>query len=193
MRSWQEHANGNPMQVLFTKLKRLKPHLKTFNKAHFADISGRVEAKRRQLEERQMHNIHNTNERDLDEERNLEAELVTLEATEKSFYKQKVKLKWIQEGDMSTKFFHTTVAVQKKRNTIRLLIDQNGNKLEDFDTMAEEMINFHTKLIGTTDYAVKDYTVSQIRELLNCTLPSRAAEALTNDVSDNEIREALFR
>lgn len=38
--SWQEIEEGNPMQVLHRKLKRLKFKLKEFNNLHFSNISG---------------------------------------------------------------------------------------------------------------------------------------------------------
>lgn len=36
--SWKGNVFGNPMKVLFTKLKRLKVVLKTFNKEQFGVI-----------------------------------------------------------------------------------------------------------------------------------------------------------
>ncbi|XP_039023159.1 uncharacterized protein LOC120155749 [Hibiscus syriacus] len=48
--SWSMHSEGNAMQVLFNKMKRLKPVLKELNRNHFYDISARVIAKKAELE-----------------------------------------------------------------------------------------------------------------------------------------------
>ncbi|KAL4368737.1 hypothetical protein GQ457_05G018140 [Hibiscus cannabinus] len=53
-RSWDEPVEGNSMQVLFCKLKRLKSRLKDLNREHYADISKQVAVKRSQLESQQL-------------------------------------------------------------------------------------------------------------------------------------------
>ncbi|XVE66266.1 hypothetical protein DITRI_Ditri08aG0066900 [Diplodiscus trichospermus] len=42
-------SEGNPMKILYSKLKRLKIELKKLNKAHFSDISSRINQKREEL------------------------------------------------------------------------------------------------------------------------------------------------
>ncbi|XP_039031366.1 uncharacterized protein LOC120166048 [Hibiscus syriacus] len=42
LHSWQKPSQGNPMQKLFLKLKRLKPCLQKLNKDNYSDISTRV-------------------------------------------------------------------------------------------------------------------------------------------------------
>ncbi|XVF76997.1 hypothetical protein PTKIN_Ptkin14bG0004700 [Pterospermum kingtungense] len=48
--SWQADEDGNPMERLFKKLKRLKPLLKAFNREHFSNVFGRVNHKQKELE-----------------------------------------------------------------------------------------------------------------------------------------------
>lgn len=48
--SWQAYDEGDPMQVLHRKLKRLKPILRSFSKKHFSNISVRVLETRKKLE-----------------------------------------------------------------------------------------------------------------------------------------------
>ncbi|XVE49746.1 hypothetical protein DITRI_Ditri01bG0106000 [Diplodiscus trichospermus] len=47
--SWKLPVKGNPMKILYNKLRRLKPELKKLNKAHFSDISFRVNQKIEEL------------------------------------------------------------------------------------------------------------------------------------------------
>ncbi|XP_039032312.1 uncharacterized protein LOC120167325 [Hibiscus syriacus] len=124
--SWLEHCEGNPLQRLFTKMKRLKPNLKNLNKEQFSDISKRVLSKRADLEIIQLRNLNHVDQRNIDEERIVHAELVDLEVAESDFYRQRAKVHWLKECDLNTKFFHQRVESNKKRNTIKVLETDNG-------------------------------------------------------------------
>lgn len=66
----------------------------------------------------------------LEIEKCLFKEYKSLLDAEESFYRQKSRISWIQEGDQNTRFVHSMVAVRHSRHTIKLLIDDNGNRLE---------------------------------------------------------------
>ncbi|KAE8724823.1 hypothetical protein F3Y22_tig00009840pilonHSYRG00015 [Hibiscus syriacus] len=191
--SWLEQCAGNPMQRLFSKLKRLKPRLKELNKEHFSDISSKVLNKRAELERIQLLNLSCTDQRSIEEERNIHAELVDLEIAESEFYRQIAKVHWLREGDLNTKFFHQRVESNKKRNTIKVLLSGSGQYLDSFDDIANELVNFFTNLIGTTDPMVENFPVEWLKDLLNYSLPEGAGDMLIKEVDDKEIKEALFR
>ncbi|XP_039020001.1 uncharacterized protein LOC120151688 [Hibiscus syriacus] len=184
---------GNPMQIFFCKMKRIKPLLREFNKSYFSDISGRVTAKRVELESIQIHNLGHVDHRRVAEEKMVQAELIELETAESEFYRQKAKAHWLKEGDMSTKFFHQRVESNKKRNTIRMIKDENGEFHESFDGMASELVNFFKGLIGTPDPLVKGCYVEWLKSLLDYSLPDGADVFLVGEITDKEIKEALFR
>ncbi|XVE84564.1 hypothetical protein DITRI_Ditri17bG0023200 [Diplodiscus trichospermus] len=52
--SHMEPCFGNPMEILHEKLKRLKLKFWAFNRMHYAEISARVRAKRKELEDLQI-------------------------------------------------------------------------------------------------------------------------------------------
>ena len=62
----------------------------------------------------------------IEEERDLNKELQELRLAEKSFFKHKSRIQWLQEGDQNTKFFHGVMAAKQKENTIRTLTDSRG-------------------------------------------------------------------
>ncbi|KAK8612481.1 hypothetical protein V6N13_092596 [Hibiscus sabdariffa] len=136
-----QQTNQNHLNSLIAGL-RLKPNLKELNRAHFADISERVKVKRKELEELQLHNLSHDLRR-IEEEHVVHVELVDLEAVESSFYRQKAKIQWIQNGDLGTKLFHSTAIAKKKKNTIGFKHDANGNRPDSFETMVAEMLNFY--------------------------------------------------
>ncbi|XP_039029118.1 uncharacterized protein LOC120163190 [Hibiscus syriacus] len=90
-------------------------------------------------------------------------ELQALEEAELFFYKLKDKVSWITEGDQGTRFFHSMVTRNRKNNTIRVLYNQAGARLDSFKDMSNEY-----------------------------TLPTGAAEDLCRGVSDMEIRETIW-
>ncbi|XVE89222.1 hypothetical protein DITRI_Ditri19aG0133200 [Diplodiscus trichospermus] len=105
--AWLEKVSGNPMEVLHRKLKRLKPCLKAFNKIHFADLPNKVNNKRIELENLQTLILSNLRSpADVEIGKVLEQKLHTLVTAEESFYRQKSRMQWIQDGDMNTKYFH---------------------------------------------------------------------------------------
>ncbi|XP_039003778.1 uncharacterized protein LOC120130649 [Hibiscus syriacus] len=161
--SWQHQYGGDVMCCLFNKLKRLKHVLKQFNSKFFVDISGRVKAKRAKLEQIRIFNLAQFNQRRIEEEMKVHTDLVDLKVAEAAFYRQKAKVHWLREGDLNTKFFHQRVLSNKKKNSIRVI------KSED----------------GCSAVALKD--------LLNYSLPEDADTLLTKDVTDLEIKEALFK
>ncbi|XP_039004443.1 uncharacterized protein LOC120131538 [Hibiscus syriacus] len=131
--SWQSHCEGTPMQCLFRKLKTLKPCLKEFNKEFFSDISGRVNSKRYDLEHIKNFNLSHVDQRRMDDERTLQAELVDLEIAELEFYRQRAKMHWLKDGDLNTRFFQQKVEFNKKKNTIRVIMSEEGQCYESFD------------------------------------------------------------
>ncbi|XP_039047469.1 uncharacterized protein LOC120187962 [Hibiscus syriacus] len=173
-------------------MKRLKPLLREFNKSYFSDISSRVIAKRAELESIQIYNLGHVDRRRVAEEKMVQAELIELETAESEFYRQKAKAHWLKEGDMSTKFFHQRVESNKKKNTIIMIKDENGEFHESFDGIASELVNFFKGLIGTPDPLVKGCSVEWLKSLLDYSLPDGADVSLVGEITDKEIKEALF-
>ncbi|XP_039025941.1 uncharacterized protein LOC120159418 [Hibiscus syriacus] len=179
--SWLAHSDGNEMQILFNKMKRLKPVLKELNRNFFSDISARVAAKMAELEFVQLSILYGSHQFGVEEEKKIHVDLVDLEVAELDFYKQRVKIHWLQEDNMSTKFFHQMVESKKKRNTIRVIRSENGQCFESFDGMAAELVDFYSKLIGAIDPMVQDCPPECLKELLSYDLPAGAERVLDGE------------
>ncbi|XP_039052880.1 uncharacterized protein LOC120194716 [Hibiscus syriacus] len=141
--SWQQPVQGNSMKALFLKLKRLKTCLRNINKQYFNNISDRVKQKKDELEHFQLLTLKGNSS--IDTELKIQTELSTLEAVENMFLKQKSKVQWLKEGDKCSKNVHSIIASKNKRETIRVLTNDQRSILENFDDMAFEIIVFLKK------------------------------------------------
>ncbi|XP_039011006.1 uncharacterized protein LOC120139999 [Hibiscus syriacus] len=160
--SWSKPALGNPIQILFSKLKRVK-QIKTLR-----------------------------GEDSFDKELFIQNEVKKLEEAEALYFRQKAKVQWLKEGDKCTIFFHSAVALKNKRDIIRILIDEQGNQLETYDLMSAEVVNFFTNLLGLADSVVKGINPNLLKHLINYSLTAKKSVALVKDVTKEEIKEAIF-
>ncbi|XP_039000858.1 uncharacterized protein LOC120126869 [Hibiscus syriacus] len=190
LHSWQQPSQGNPMMKLFLKLKRLKPCLQKLNKDNYSDISVRVRLKKKELEQIQISTLNGNNS--LVKELDVQKELNDLEDTEYMFLKQKAKVQWIKEGDKCTKLFHSALASKNKRDTIRILINNEGKRLKTYDDMANEIIDFFHHQLGETDPKVQPPDPFTMRNLLQIHLPTEVTTDPIKNVTTDEIKEALF-
>ncbi|KAE8681185.1 Detected protein of unknown function [Hibiscus syriacus] len=131
--------------------------------------------------------------RRLEEESKLRANLVALEDAESEFYKQRAKVHWLQKGDLNTRFFHQRIEVNKKRNTIKVIKDDSGIYHESFENMAAVLEKFFKDLIGTADSNVKGYSAEWLKSVPTYSIPSSVADVLTVEITNAEIKDALFR
>ncbi|XP_039006586.1 uncharacterized protein LOC120134181 [Hibiscus syriacus] len=111
--SWHQEVQGNPMMVLFTKLRRLKDCLIRFKQENYSNLLDRVKLKRMELENQQLLTLKG--EEAIEKELAIHKQLKTLEEVESLFFKQKTKVQWIRDGDKNTNFFHSIVAFKKKK------------------------------------------------------------------------------
>ena len=127
MKEDQEHSMYNFQQ----NLKGLKANIKKWNKEEF----GNIFCKKRHLEVR-LHEIKTigTNEGYsmalIEEEMTLEAKLEEREKQEEILRWQKSRIKWLQEGEKNTKFFHHSVTHNRFQNKIYSLKNDKREKEE---------------------------------------------------------------
>ncbi|KAE8728774.1 Trans-resveratrol di-O-methyltransferase [Hibiscus syriacus] len=108
------------------------------------------------------------------------------------FLKQKAKVQWLKEGDKCTKFFHSIISGNNKRDTIRILINDQGRRLESFDEMAAKVTKFYSGLLGTADPGVKNCDPNLLKDLMQFNLPPDYSSNLVKEVSGEEKSNKSF-
>ncbi|XP_038997366.1 uncharacterized protein LOC120122261 [Hibiscus syriacus] len=188
--SWQHPMKGNPMLSLFLKLKSLKTCLRNLNKDCYSNISNRVKQKKTELEQIQLSTLNRTSS--IDSELIIQSELSSLEHAENMLLKQKAKIQWLKEGDKCSKYFHSVIAFKNKRETIRFLLNDQGSRLEDFDDMISEVIQFFKNQLGKADSNVKSSDHNVLKNMLHLNLSPEALAYLEKNITEEEIKDAIF-
>lgn len=66
------------------------------------------------------------------------------------FWEQRPKVNWVKAEDRNTKFFHQQASPRRKKNSIRVLEDENGDRLINPLDMAELTKNYFSNEISNT-------------------------------------------
>ncbi|XP_026396268.1 uncharacterized protein LOC113290895 [Papaver somniferum] len=126
--SWNEDITGNPIFIFMNKLKRLKKVLKTWK----WEIFGNVQENLKKVEDKVM---EETIKSDVDPANiSLLNNLVTARGNYEidannynTFLRDKSRTNWIKDGDVNTKFFHTSIKMRQAQNTISELENDSGD------------------------------------------------------------------
>ena len=78
-------------------------------------------------------------------------------ACEEIFWRQKSRVKWLQEGDKNTSFFHQSVMANRAKLHIHKLQDDEGNWITDPTAMGNLAVDFYKKLFSAdSDHCAAD-------------------------------------
>ncbi|KAK4724674.1 hypothetical protein R3W88_027453 [Solanum pinnatisectum] len=110
---------GNPLYVLYQKLKNISKYLSSLSQNSYGDIykePKRLEAQMRTIEENCVNNNSIENRMELSRCR---AEFIKYIKLQDSILRQKARIKWLEEGDANTAYFHSIIKDMRRRLTIR--------------------------------------------------------------------------
>ncbi|KAK8633411.1 hypothetical protein V6N13_014257 [Hibiscus sabdariffa] len=189
---WVQPSGGNPLQLLFTKLKRLKGPLKQYNKEVFGDLSTRVQAHQVELKNLQKNLLMNPSGENLMRERVVAKELHDLYKAEEQFFRHKSRIQYIREGDKNSSFFFRQVAARQKFSMITMLKDSQGHKLESFEAISNELVNHFVGSLGAIDENVEVVQDNLLKEVLGVELTVDMQNSLVSPVTNEEIKDVVF-
>ncbi|KAK8668475.1 hypothetical protein V6N13_105928 [Hibiscus sabdariffa] len=84
------------------------------------------------------------------------------------------------------------VSARNKANTIRVLIDDQGKKLETFEGISGELIKFFSYSLGQADPDVVEVPGELLKDILGVGLTEEMCEALIAPVLGKEIKDIRF-
>lgn len=180
------------MFILYVKLKLVKAKLKSLNKESYSDISTRTASAREALNA--MQEAFHLDPFNLDlaaKERECINTFLNLHLQEESFYKQKSRIKWLEEGDLNTKFFHHSVNKRHLLNRILSLRDDAGNTVQEPPLIQQLVVSHLRDLLAAANHNTLP-SIHDIRLVIPCALYDSQILLLSNPVSEVEIRDSLF-
>ncbi|GJV09458.1 RNA-directed DNA polymerase, eukaryota, reverse transcriptase zinc-binding domain protein [Tanacetum coccineum] len=184
---WQNPVSGFWMYKVVKKLKMLKKPLRKLLYDQ-GNIIEKVKRLRHELDEVQRALDSDPFNIDIREE-----EAVYIRAfqdallDEERFLKQKAKVEWLKSGDANSAYFHKVVKSHASKNRIDSVTTTNGVRM-DGDSVPMAFIDHYTSFLGQ-----QGVIYPFISNDLFCTkLSTDAAHFMVRDVSDQDIRDAIF-
>ena len=151
--SWTSYiGKGNPTVLLKEKLKKLKYDLKSWNK----EVFGIIGLKKQNLISELGALDKKDDESCLEEEdqcrrMKLLSELKLLLEKENSLLNQKVRVRWVKEGDTNSKYFHSRIRWRRSKNELKG-VNLNGSWCVDPVKVKEEVRQVFIKRFSAPKY-----------------------------------------
>lgn len=186
------NPHGSSMFLLCQKLKAVKVRCKALNRNSFSNIQARTAQAHDLLVNIQHQLLTNPSPSLFADENEVRRQWSFLSSAEESFLKQKSRIRWCDEGDSNTGFFHKSVMAHQAVNRITYLRTDDDEKISDTTQMKAMLIDYYIDLLGTKNLAVQPLSVDRIKELNNFRCSSDLAVQLTAIPSTEEVTSTLF-
>ena len=165
------------------KLKTLKAKIHTWNREEFGNI---FEDKKKLLSELDLIN-RKYMEEGWDEdmkvkEKDLMSQIETRERQEGIFWKQKARVKWLQEGERNAKFFHNLVLQNRSSFRIQKLRKRDGSRVETRREIEIELTQHFFEILSE-DGRDRGRDIEKITHLIPRAVTRENNEMLTNQWS----------
>ncbi|GJW39228.1 RNA-directed DNA polymerase, eukaryota, reverse transcriptase zinc-binding domain protein [Tanacetum coccineum] len=187
-KEWKCECNGYLMYKLVKKIKRVKIPLNnlTWKKGNLFQNVRKLEEelKRTQVDVEANPNCKVVKEK-LSEV--LQEYNEALNDDEK-LLAQKAKVKWLSEGDKNTKYFHNVVKSIMHSNRSMRVCDDKGNWFEG-DDVADQFVKHFERFLGNNGDTKQ---IDNPDTLFLNKLSKNEAEFMVKEITDKEIKEAMF-
>lgn len=186
-KTWQQHAHGNPMFRLTTKLQWVKNNLRSWHKYNHSHISRRVAEAKNSWDRAQ--GLLDRNPMSVEfqlAEKQSAKDYQILCKDEESFYKQKSRVNWLTLGDRNTSFFHKTIMHRKHRNQIISLTDDEGNEINGKKEMGELAAEHFKGLLNGR------FEMESTDRIFPSPISNDLQREISSPIMDEEIKTTLF-
>ncbi|XP_060200341.1 uncharacterized protein LOC132628591 [Lycium barbarum] len=140
--AWAIETVGTLMWKVHLKLKNTCKKLSEWSRNTLGNIfetTKKMEARIAQLEEVCLRDNSEENRMAYN---NANALLIQHVKKEEAFWRQKVGLKWITDGDANTKFFHSVINTKRRKMHMNKIKKENDTWIEGEDNIASEAVKF---------------------------------------------------
>ncbi|CAN1218712.1 LINE-1 retrotransposable element ORF2 protein [Linum perenne] len=174
------------------KMKEVKKVLKQLNFEKFSDISKRVAVAEQKMVAAQMSLLDSPDSNEFAAAKDCKITWMELRDAEESMLRQKSKENWLKLGDSNTAYFHRAVKVRQAKKQITYLEISNGHVSSNMKEISQEIVSYYQNLLGKKDLQVKQTSITEIDNLLLHKLSAEKADMLCCEITDLEIKYAMF-
>ncbi|CAH2065837.1 unnamed protein product, partial [Thlaspi arvense] len=119
---------ASSLKDLGFKLKSLKKTIKSLCKEKFSSLEQRVQIAMSSLKQLQLVALNNLIPLNVERVQFARDQWMFLRLAEESFFRQRSHIKWMEEGDLDTRYFHLVMTVRNSSNSINYLRKTDGSK-----------------------------------------------------------------
>jgi len=169
-------------------MKRVKLALVQWSRTTFGNVFQQVATLEDLIRAKEVQLEINASEENRTELKRVEADLKRYMHIEEEYWKQKAGMRWFQEGDKNTKFFHAFVNGRRRKMHISVIKTRQGDTITTTQNIGEEAVNvFKDQFRETnvpTDFSMLDHIPKMISEEQN--------EEMGRLPAEEEIKEVVF-
>lgn len=187
-KAWDQNVPGCTMYSVVTKLKRLKKEIRKLNSS-CGDVHSNVNRLREEVAKAQIVLDVDPDNEDLRcNQAYLLREFKFAIRDEEVFLRQKAKIHWLKEGDHNSAYFHNVVKWRVNRNRIEAIEDMQGQRFIGSE-VSDQFVKHFESILGCI---VGVDNISNPETLFTKKLNSTQADYMVRDISDSEVKEAMF-
>jgi hypothetical protein len=126
---------------------------------------------------------------DIDQTHLLENNLDDLLRHEETWWAQRAKANWLQQGDKNSKFFHYKASQRKRKNKINFITTRHGNRVTDNNEIQDTFMDYFTNIFTSSN---PSNFAEAMTGVANHVKP-HMYDVLNNDFTTEEISQALHQ
>lgn len=144
--AWSRGGSARTLKDLEPKMEECMRSLVAWSKEHFKHNILETNKARRRLQTLYGSVI---NEEEEGEERALKSRIDALWKREEIYWRQRLRVKWLEHGYKNTKYFHQTTLARRRRNKILQIRAADEAWVEEEKAVTNEMFAYYNKLFKT--------------------------------------------
>ncbi|TQD71025.1 hypothetical protein C1H46_043451 [Malus baccata] len=181
---WAKPVGGTVLGRWTARINDCRTQLQRWSRRKFKMRQHEIEQLTCQLGELQL------NWGDHEEEINTKSRMLDqLMAQEESVWKQRSRIKWLQDGDANTKFFHQSTMQRRRRNQVLKLKDEDGRWEERPHRIKQLVDNYFIHLFTS----MGNRSWGSVLEHVPTSMTASMNTNLLAPISDDEIRDVVMQ
>lgn len=143
---WQLYPTVGGIRGLYNKLHRLKQALRTWNREIYGNIFSNVEQAEQEYSRCERLHDANPSPEHRESVSLAHAKLIQAQKSQTLYWEQKSRIKWMEEGEANTSYFHALVKDRHRKQVIRGLRNSDGTQLHTNAELGTAAVQFFTQL-----------------------------------------------